>query len=133
MCWVSLYILLSGLWWEGWSGLWNILGITLLLIYKVIFDKFCDLFINLLDFIKFIIFLMLLFKVIIVGRGALVRRSLCLFWREAQIKGLSSRSPTRPEVNKETKVPEKTQSQLTKEDRERQLTMVDRDGRTVGW
>ena len=37
-----------------------------------------------------------------------VKRSLCLFWRETQTKGLSSRSPARPEVDVERKGPEKT-------------------------
>ena len=38
-----------------------------------------------------------------------VRRSLCLFWRETQTKGLSSRSPARPEVDEERKVPKRTE------------------------
>ena len=46
------------------------------------------------------------------------RQSLCQFWRETQTKGLSSRSPARPEVDKERKVREKREDQLTKEPRE---------------
>ena len=36
------------------------------------------------------------------------RRSLSLFWRETQTKGLNSKSPVRPEVEEERKVREKT-------------------------
>ena len=49
---------------------------------------------------------------------ALGRRSLCLFWHETQTKGLSSRSPARPEEDEEKKVPERTEGELTKEPRE---------------
>ena len=47
-----------------------------------------------------------------------VRRYLCLFWCETQTKGLSSISPTRLEVDEETKVPERTEGQLAMEDGE---------------
>ena len=46
-----------------------------------------------------------------------VRESLCLLWRETHTKGLTARSPARPEVDEERKVPEKIEkieSQLTK-------------------
>ena len=39
--------------------------------------------------------------------GVLVRRSLCLFWRETHPKGLYTRSPTRREEDEGRKVPEK--------------------------
>ena len=46
------------------------------------------------------------------------RRSLCLFWRETQTKGLSLRFPVRPEADGEKKVREKREGQLTKEHRQ---------------
>ena len=46
------------------------------------------------------------------------RRSLCVFWRETQTKGLSSRSPIRPEVDEEREIRERREGQLTKEPRE---------------
>ena len=63
---------------------------------------------------------------IVLGVYAPVRESLCLLWRETQTKGLSLRSPVRPEVDEERKVPERTEGQLAKEDGERQLTTVNR-------
>ena len=51
--------------------------------------------------------------------GVPSRRSLCLFWRKAQTKGLSLRSPARPEMDEDRKVWEKRiEEQLTKETRE---------------
>ena len=61
---------------------------------------------------------------------ASVRRSLCLFWRETQTKGLSLISPARLEVDEERNVPEKTQGQLTKDDGEMLSTTESRE-RTV--
>ena len=57
--------------------------------------------------------------------------NLCLLWRETQTKVLSSRSPTRPEIEEERKVPEKTESQLTKKDEERQSTTESRRDQSV--
>ena len=37
------------------------------------------------------------------------RRSLCIFWRETQTKGLRARAPARPEVERGRKVREKTE------------------------
>ena len=54
-----------------------------------------------------------------------------LLWRETQTKGLSSRSPARPEVDEETEVPEKTKGQLIKEDGESQLTSEGRVGQSA--
>ena len=41
-----------------------------------------------------------------VGVWVLVRRSLCLFWRETCTKGLCARFATRPEEDEGRKVPE---------------------------
>ena len=70
--------------------------------------------------------------------GTPSRRSPCLFWRETQTKGLNSRSPTRPEVEVERKVREKTgvswrrktqrcSRQRGAEETSRQLTMQGRE------
>ena len=40
--------------------------------------------------------------------------SLCLFWRESHTKGLSARSPLRPEVDEGREVPEKTERAVDK-------------------
>ena len=53
-----------------------------------------------------------------------VRESLCRLGRETHRKGLTARPPTRPEVDEERKVPEKTDGQLTKEDTEREVDKV---------
>ena len=55
-----------------------------------------------------------------------VRESLCLLWYETHTKGQTARPSTRPEVDEESKVPKKTESQLTKEDGEMQSTMESR-------
>ena len=62
--------------------------------------------------------------------SAPVRESLRLLWRETHTKGLTARPPTRPEVDEERKVAEKTESQLTKEDGEMQLTKQGRGERS---
>ena len=46
-----------------------------------------------------------------------LRRSLRLFWRETHTKGLRTRYPTRPEVEKGRKAWEKTEKELTKQGR----------------
>ena len=51
---------------------------------------------------------------------SLVRESLCLLWRETHTKGLSTRSPTRPEGRGKEGLREDRESQLTKEGRRRQ-------------
>ena len=59
-----------------------------------------------------------------------VRESLRLLWRETHSKGLTARSPMKPEVDEERKVPEKKEDKLTKEDGEMQSTTESRGGRS---
>ena len=63
---------------------------------------------------------------IVLGVCVPVRESLCLLWHKTHTLGLMARPPARLEVDKERKVPEKIEGQLTKEDGERQSTMVGR-------
>ena len=61
--------------------------------------------------------------------GAPGRRSLRLFWRETQTKGLNSRSPARPEVEEERKV-QRRQAWVDKGTQREQSTTESR-GRTI--
>ena len=59
-----------------------------------------------------------------------VRESLCLLWRETHTKGLSTRSPTRPEVDEGMKVPEETERAVDKGGQKRtiDLRLLSREG-----
>ena len=57
---------------------------------------------------------------------ALAGQRISLLWRKTHTKGLTARPPAKPEVDEESKVREKNEGQLTKEDRERQSTTESR-------